>query len=236
MRNNNTRKQLDSLKRPAALLLAGIVLLSAGTGCSSVNRAGKGAAIGAGAGAVIGGVLGNTQDETAKGAIIGAVVGGTAGAIIGAQMDKQAKELEEELDNATIERIGEGIQITMDSAILFDFNSSTIRPVSRTDLEKLAASLREYENTEVLVIGHTDATGSEEYNQALSERRASSAAAVLLENGIAPARVTMQGLGELQPIADNATDAGRQANRRVEIAIFASEEYRQQLENSEGGN
>ena len=212
--------------------------LTVGTlaGCSSVNNTGKGAAIGAGAGAVIGGILGNTQDETSKGAIIGAVVGGTAGAIIGAQMDKQAEELEDELDNATIERVGEGIQITMDSAILFDFNSSTVRANSRADLQKLAESLLEYENTDIIVVGHTDATGSEEYNQALSERRASSAASVLLQSGVAPERISMQGMGELEPVADNSTDAGRQANRRVEVAIFASEEYRQELENSEGGD
>lgn len=219
------------------MLAALAVFVTIGTvgGCSGVSNTGKGAAVGAGAGAVVGGVIGSTQDETTRGAIIGAVVGGTAGAIIGSQMDKQAEELEEELDNATIERVGEGIKITMDSAILFDFNSSTLRANSVEDLRSLAVSLQEYDNTDVLIVGHTDATGSEEYNQALSERRSNAAAAVLMENGVAPARVTMQGLGELEPIADNATTEGRQANRRVEVAIFASEEYRQELEQSQGG-
>ena len=223
-------------KMNRTLIATVAIAVSIGTlgGCSSVNNTGKGAAVGAGAGAVIGGILGSTQDETSKGAIIGAVVGGTAGALIGRQMDKQAKELEDELENATIERVGEGIQITMDSAILFDFNSSTIRVNSRADLEKLAMSLKEYPNTDVMVVGHTDATGSEPYNQALSERRAKSAAAILQQQGIATTRISMRGMGELEPIADNGTEAGRQANRRVEIAIFANEEYRQQLENSDG--
>jgi len=224
-----------TLNRFMLATLAVFVTIGTVGGCSGVNNTGKGAAVGAGAGAVIGGVIGSTQDETTRGAIIGAVVGGTAGAIIGRQMDKQAEELEEELENATIERVGEGIKITMDSAILFDFNSSTLRANSVEDLRSLAMSLQEYDNTDVLVVGHTDATGSEEYNQALSERRSNSAAAVLIENGVAPARVTMQGLGELEPIADNATADGRQANRRVEVAIFASEEYRQELEQSQGG-
>lgn len=225
----------NTLNRFMLTALAVFVTIGTVGGCSGVNKTGQGAAVGAGAGAVIGGVIGSTQDETTRGAIIGAVVGGTAGAIIGRQMDKQAEELQEELDNATIERVGEGIKITMDSAILFDFNSSTLRANSVEDLRSLAMSLQEYDNTEVLVVGHTDATGSDEYNQALSERRSNSAAAVLIDNGVAPARVTMQGLGELEPIADNATAEGRQANRRVEVAIFASEEYRQELEESQGG-
>lgn len=216
--------------------VATTVSLATLAGCANVNNTGKGAAAGAGAGAVIGGVIGNTQDETAKGAIIGAVVGGTAGAIIGRQMDKQAEELENEMENATIERVGEGIAITMDAAILFDFDSATLRESSRQDLMDLAASLQEYDNTDVLVVGHTDATGSETYNLALSERRAKSAATVLQDNGVRKERVMMEGRGEQEPIADNATEEGRQANRRVTVAIFASEEYRQQLENSEGGN
>ena len=204
------------------------------TGCSNMNNTKKGAAIGTAAGAVLGGVLGNTQDETAKGAIIGAAVGGTAGAIIGRQMDKQAEELEAELDDATVERVGEGIQITFDSAILFDFNSSALRDASKEDLAALASSLSEYENTDIVVIGHTDNTGSEEYNQVLSEKRAASAAEELLKMGIAPERVGITGQGELAPVATNDTAEGRQANRRVEIAIFANEEYRQELEAEQG--
>lgn len=214
--------------------LAATLIMLGSTGCSNMNNTKKGAAIGTAAGAVLGGVLGNTQDETAKGAIIGAAVGGTAGAIIGRQMDKQAEELEAELDDATVERVGEGIQITFDSAILFDFNSSALRDASKEDLAALASSLSEYENTDIVVIGHTDNTGSEEYNQVLSEKRAASAAEELLKMGIAPERVGITGQGELSPVATNDTAEGRQANRRVEIAIFANEEYRQELEAEQG--
>ncbi|MCB0719107.1 MAG: OmpA family protein [Bacteroidetes bacterium] len=219
----------------SAVALAIVAALGFGqSGCSSVNNTGKGAGVGAAAGAVIGGVIGHGSDETTKGAIIGAVVGGTAGAIIGAQMDKQAKELEEELEDAKIERVGEGIRITMDSAILFDFNSAAIRPESRESLMKLAESLREYPNTDLLVVGHTDASGSEEYNQRLSERRAQSAADILLSNGVETSRVLTEGRGELEPVETNDTEMGRQANRRVEIAIYANEEYREQLEKEQG--
>lgn len=217
------------------VLLFLILSLSIGQiGCSSVNKAGKGAGVGAAAGAVIGGLLGSRSDETSKGAIIGAVIGGTAGAIIGTQMDKQAEELEEVLDDATVERVGEGIKITMDSAILFDFNSADLRAPSTESLARLAESLLEYPNTDLVVVGHTDGSGSSEYNQKLSERRAESAASILLRNGVVVDRILVSGLGESDPIESNDTAVGRQANRRVEIAIFANEEYREQLESEEG--
>ncbi|QXD16580.1 OmpA family protein [Rhodocaloribacter litoris] len=214
------------------LIVAGALLLS---GCAGLNNTGKGAAIGAGAGAVIGGVIGKTQDKTAEGAIIGAAVGGAAGAIIGRQMDKQAEELEKELEGARVERVGEGIEITFDAAILFDFDSAALRPEARANLRDLAESLLKYPNTEVSIIGHTDAIGSEEYNQRLSERRANAAATYLIGLGVPPERIRAYGMGETAPIASNDTEAGRQQNRRVEVAIYASEEYRRQLE-AEHGN
>jgi outer membrane protein OmpA-like peptidoglycan-associated protein len=212
---------------PTALLLLSTSL----TGCSNISKTGKGAAIGAGAGAVIGGVIGSRSDNTGKGAIIGAGVGGAAGAIIGRQMDKQAKELEEELENATVERVGEGIQVTFDSAILFDVDSSTLRSTSRNSLNSLASSLQEYPNTDLVIVGHTDATGSDEYNQRLSERRANAAADYLMGGGVGTTRITTLGRGEGEPVATNDTADGRQQNRRVEIAIYANEEYRESLEN-----
>lgn len=199
-------------------------------GCSNTSKTTKGAGIGAGAGAIIGGIIGSKSDNTAKGAIIGAAVGGTAGAIIGAQMDKQAKELEEDLDGAEVARVGEGIQVTFDSAILFGFDSAEIKPESRANLLKLAQSLQEYPNTDVMIIGHTDASGPEDYNQTLSERRADAARAVLVANNVAQSRVMASGKGELEPVASNETVEGRRLNRRVEVAIYASEEYREQLE------
>ena len=212
----------------AALLISALLL--SGVGCSSMNRAQKGGAIGAGAGAVVGGVIGKTQGHTTRGAVIGGAVGGTVGAIIGRQMDKQAKELEEELEGAEVARVGDGIQVTFDSAILFSFDSSTLSPASRTDLADLAASLLDYPNTEVQVIGHTDAVGTDSYNQALSERRAYAVERELTRLGVAGNRLWAIGMGESSPVADNATAYGRSQNRRVELSIHVSDEYIEQLE------
>ncbi len=213
------------------LLVAFILFGSSLVGCSNISNTGKGAGIGAGAGAIIGGII---ADNTAKGAIIGAAVGGAAGAIIGSQMDKQAKELEEEIPGAEIERVGEGIQITFDSAILFGFDSAELQTESKSNLRNLASSLQKYPNTEVTIIGHTDSVGSEEYNQQLSERRSASARAFLVREGVAPDRVLAVGRGETEPVASNETDLGRSQNRRVEFAIFASQEYRDQLNRESG--
>lgn len=210
-------------------------------GCQSMSNTGKGAVIGAGAGGVIGGVIGKATGSTARGAIIGAAVGGTAGAIIGNQMEEQAEELDGELENATVETVpGEdgntaGIRITFDNAILFDFDSSDLRANARYDLGDLAQSLGNYPNTEALVVGYTDSTGSEDYNQTLSERRANSVATYLAQQGVAPSRMQISGMGESNPVASNATPEGRQQNRRVEIALYANEEYRQNLEAEHGG-
>lgn len=208
-----------------------VVLLAASvlTGCANLSKTEKGAVIGAGAGTVVGGAIGTVAGSTTKGAIAGAIVGGAAGAIIGQQMDKQAAELEDELEGATVERVGEGIQVTFDSAILFAFDSSQLSADARRNLDDLAQSLREYPNTEILIAGHTDATGSDDYNQDLSERRASSAGSYLMSNGVQPSRITTIGKGELEPIASNESAFGREQNRRVEVAIFASEEYREEL-------
>ncbi len=210
----------------AVVLLAASLTLA---GCKSLSNTEKGAVVGAGAGAVVGGAIGHATGSTAKGAIIGAVVGGAAGALIGQQMDKQAKELEEDLEGAEVERVGEGIQITFDSGILFDFDSSALRPEARQNLRDLAQSLQQYDNTDLLIVGHTDAVGRDDYNYRLSERRANAAAAYLMELGVSRDRITTIGKGENEPVASNDTDAGRQQNRRVEVAIYASEEFREEV-------
>lgn len=221
---------LLQMKRKTAFMLSALILFSMSTAaCSSLSKTERGAAIGAGAGAVIGGAVGSKYGGTAKGAIIGAAVGGTAGAIIGQQMDKQAEELEEELDGAEVDRMGEGIAVRFENSLLFDFDSAALRDPARAELRKLANNLNDYPETDVVVIGHTDASGSEDYNQRLSERRASSGAEFLISQGVAPRRITTIGKGELEPIASNDTDAGRQDNRRVEVAIYASEEYREEV-------
>jgi outer membrane protein OmpA-like peptidoglycan-associated protein len=217
-----------------ALSILVIVGLLAG-GCSSMSNTEKGAAVGAGAGAAAGAAIGKAAGGTAEGAILGAVVGGTAGAIIGRQMDKKAEELDEELDNADVERVGEGIKVTFDSGLLFDFDSAKLRTDAERDLAEFANSMEEFEETKILIVGHTDSKGSESYNQDLSERRASSAANYLREQGLDAARLNTVGRGESEPVATNETPEGRQKNRRVEVAIYASEEYRERVQERSSG-
>ncbi len=193
----------------------------ASTACA-LNHKEKGAMIGGAAGAAAGAVIGNQTGSTARGAIIGAAVGGAAGAIIGHQMDQQAKELAVEIPGAVVERVGEGIQITFDSGLLYDFDSSTIKPDAGVNLRNLAASLKKYANTDLLIVGHTDSSGSEAYNQDLSLRRAVAAADFLRGQGVASTRLFTSGKGEMEPVMTNDTDAGRATNRRIEVAIYAS--------------
>jgi outer membrane protein OmpA-like peptidoglycan-associated protein len=157
-------------------------------------------------------------------------VGGGTGAIIGRRMDKQAAELQRDMANAKVERVGEGIKITFDSGILFDTNSSALRPASQADISKLAATLQKYADTNVLVEGHTDNTGTDAINQPLSERRAQAVANSLTAQEVASSRITTKGLGSTDPIADNTTAEGRQANRRVEVAIYANEKMKKAAE------
>ncbi len=202
------------------------------SGCASLSQKEKGAIIGAGAGGVIGGAIGNNNGSTAKGAIIGAAVGGTIGAIIGHQMDQQAKELAQNIPGARVERVGEGIQVTFDSGLLFDFDSDRIKSDAASNLRNLASSLSKYPKTDLLIVGHTDSVGQDAYNQALSERRARATSDYLATQNVDRGRLRTSGRGELEPIGSNNTDADRQKNRRVEVAIFASEAYRNELRRS----
>ena len=199
-----------------------------------MNKTTKGGLLGAGggaaAGALIGGLFGGGKG-TAIGAILGAAAGGTTGALIGRKMDKQAAELQRNMAGAKVERVGEGIKITFDSGILFDTNSANLRAASTADIDKLSTTLKEYPDTNILVEGHTDNTGTDAINQPLSENRAQSVATALTADGVAGSRITTKGYGSSQPVADNTTDAGRQANRRVEIAIFANEKMKKAAEN-----
>lgn len=211
----------------AVALCVSIALLM---GCAWSNKA-KGGAIGAGVGGVAGGVIGHQLGNTAVGAIIGAAVGGTAGVLIGNEMDKRAEEMRQDMQGAKIERVGEGIKITFDSGLLFDVDKSDLRAQAKTNLESLAKILNKYTDTDILVEGDTDNTGSEDYNQKLSERRAQSVANYLMGLGVTGARISTVGLGELNPVAANDTDYGRQQNRRVEVAIFANEKLKKAAEN-----
>lgn len=215
---------------PAVAMLIPFTL----TACASLSNTEKGAVIGAAGGAAVGGAIGKATGSTARGAIIGAAVGGVAGAVIGRQMDKQAEELAADLEGADVERVGEGILINFPSGLLFDFDSSSLRSASRADLSDLASSFSKYEGRELMIVGHTDATGTDSYNMDLSRRRAQATADYLVSRGVPAARVRVVGRGEEEPVADNESADGRQLNRRVEIAMFATEEYREQLEREQG--
>jgi outer membrane protein OmpA-like peptidoglycan-associated protein len=206
--------------------------------CASMNNKENGAVIGAAAGAAVGGVIGNNtgSGSTAKGAIIGAVVGGAAGAVIGHQMDQQAKEISQAIPGAKVERVGEGINVTFDSGLLFDFDSDRIRPAAAANLTELAKSLNKFGKSNLTIVGHTDSQGEEAYNQSLSYRRANSASAYLQSQGVPSNRIATSGRGELEPVASNDTEAGKQQNRRVEVAIYASEAYRNEVKKSFSGN
>ena len=210
------------------VLIAGLVIAVAigGFGCSSMKKRDKGAVIGATTGAVIGGIIGKQAGNTAVGAILGAAIGGAAGAVIGNYMDKQAEEMKRDLEGANIERVGEGIKITFNSGILFDVNKSDLRSEARVNLEKLAVILNKYPDTKIVIEGHTDADGTEEYNLNLSRLRAQSVANFVSTNQVDPTRFTIMGYGESQPVAENTTPDGKQANRRVEIAIFANDKLK----------
>jgi len=198
-----------------------------------MSKTAKGGVIGAAGGAVVGGVIGRAAGNTAAGAIIGAAVGGTTGALIGRHMDKQAEELRRDLENAKVERVGEGIKITFNSGILFATNSAELQQSAKTEIAQLATTLKKYEDTNILIEGHTDNTGARDLNQRLSEQRAQSVADYAASNGVARNRMTTKGYAFDQPIADNTTAAGRQQNRRVEIAIFANEKMKKAAEKGE---
>lgn len=204
-------------------------------GCNAIKNANntqKGAAIGAGGGAVIGGVIGNNvgSGNTALGAIIGAVVGGAAGGYIGNRMDRQAERIEEEIPGAEVKRVGEGINVTFsgENGVYFETEKSDIVGTSAATLEKLSGIFKEYPKSMILVEGHTDSAGAASYNMGLSQRRAEAVTAYLVNRGISSGRFTTKWYGEEQPIDDNSTAAGKANNRRVELAIIASDELKQE--------
>lgn len=228
------------IKNRIVSLLTTIILLTSFilgsyflSGCKSASRTAKGAAVGAAAGGAVGAAVGSRSDNTAIGAIIGATVGGAAGALIGRRMDKQAEELREDLEGAEVERVGEGIIITFKSGLMFDVDQFDLRPATRENLDELAETLLKYDDTNVLVEGHTDATGADDYNMTLSRNRANAVATYLVDKGVRPARITAVGYGENQPIDSNETEEGRQQNRRVEVAIYANERMQKAAERGE---
>lgn len=204
-------------------------------GCSTVrnaNKKQKGAVIGATGGAVIGGVIGNNvgKGNTVLGAIIGGVVGGVAGGYIGDRMDRQAEQIEEEIPGAEVTRVGEGINVTFneEAGVYFDTNKSNVKGTSAETLNRLANIFKEYPKSVILVEGHTDSAGPDEYNMKLSQQRAESVTSYLISQGISADRFTTKWYGEAQPKADNATAEGKAKNRRVELGIIASEALKEE--------
>ena len=208
----------------AALFLSSAMVLTSCEAIQNANNTQKGAVIGTAAGAILGAVIGNNAGKGGN-APQGAVLGGVVGGVIGNKMDKQAKEIKEALPGAEVVRVNEGIKVTLsENTVNFDFDSSNLTSVAKTNLNKLAEVLKNNPDTNINIYGHTDSRGTDEYNQSLSERRANSVVNYLVSLGVAKSRLFAMGVGEKEPIADNSTDAGRAKNRRVEFAITANEE------------
>lgn len=209
---------MPALKLSIAATLASALALSACTNTDGTNNnTGTGTIIGA----VSGAILGQAIAPGERGRVVGAVVGGIAGAAIGDQLDKQEAELRQDLggSGAKIVNTGKQLIVTMPEAITFDFGSAVLKPQFVGYVRDIAQSLQNYPNTVVEVIGHTDNVGDPAFNDRLSQQRANSVANVLTSYGVRSSRIEAYGLGMRQPIASNATAAGRQANRRVEIVI-----------------
>lgn len=217
------------MKKIATSVLV-LALATSSLSCSNMSNTQKGAAGGAAAGGTLGAIIGHQSGNTAVGAIIGAAVGGAAGGVIGHYMDKQAAEMQRDLEGAKIERVGEGIKITFDSGLLFDVNKAELKQASRDNLTKLAGILNKYPDTNILLEGHTDSTGTEEWNLELSKLRAQSVENYLAGKQVMETRFTAMGYGESQPIATNDTKSGRAANRRVEVAIYANDKLKKAAE------
>ncbi|MFN8134842.1 MAG: OmpA family protein [Bacteroidales bacterium] len=220
------------MKKIAFILLLTVIIASS---CKTTKTQ-RGAMIGTGTGAAMGAVIGKAAGNTAAGAVIGAAVGGAAGAIIGNQMDKQAEEIKKEVPDAeVIHNPGEeGIIINFTSKVLFGFDKYSLTDKSKSTIQDLAKVLNKYPDTDLLIQGHTDSQGSDEYNQTLSENRAGSVADYLKTQGVSNTRIKTIGYGKTQPIATNETDAGRAENRRVTFVITANDKMKQDAQKKAG--
>lgn len=214
-------------KRPLLAALAGIVVLSA---CTTIDpytreeqtaRAQRQALIGAAAGAAAGLITGDSSMERKKRALVGAGLGALTGAAVGSYMDRQEARLRQELDRTgvSVTRNGDNITLNMPGNITFATNSADLNAGFYDVLNSVALVVSEFDQTVVEAAGHTDSTGSEQYNLDLSRRRASSVASYLATRDVLYERIMEIGMGEARPIATNDTDAGRQANRRVELTL-----------------
>jgi outer membrane protein OmpA-like peptidoglycan-associated protein len=214
----------------AALLISGIF-----AGCAGMSKTRKGVIIGTGAGGAVGAGIGKAAGNTALGAIIGAAVGGVAGGIIGKQMDKQAEELAK-IEGAEVERVGEGINVTFESGVLFGVDQSSLTSTAQLKIRQLGDVLNKYPETYILIEGHTDATGTNAHNMKLSQRRATSVSNYLQTQNVSASRTKTAWYGESQPKFPNDSDANLAKNRRVEFAIYANESMKEKAKIESGSN
>jgi outer membrane protein OmpA-like peptidoglycan-associated protein len=221
---------MKHVTKAAWIMLAATISLG---GCKNMSKSQKGVLIGAGAGGAVGAGVGKAAGNTALGAIIGATVGGVAGGIIGKKMDKQAEEISS-IPGAEVKRVGEGINVTFDSGVLFDYDKSTVSNDAQKKLADLSDILNKYPDTYVLVEGHTDASGGDAYNQSLSQRRAQAVAADLRAKNVSDSRIKTAWYGESQPKFPNDTEENRAKNRRVEFAIYANEQLKKDAKEQAG--
>ena len=234
---------MKTIINKAGILLFTLVVAISLTNSKAIQNANnkqKGAVIGTTGGAILGAIIGNNVGKGGNGelgAVIGGVVGGTAGVLIGNKMDKQAQKIEEEIPGAQVERVDDGIVVTFDegSGVYFDTNKYNINTASQTALNKLIGVFKEYPDTNILVVGHTDSQGAEDYNMTLSKNRAYAVTNYLSSNGISSGRLTTNWFGEAQPMHDNSTAEGRAKNRRVNVAILPNEKMIQDAK-AQAGN
>ncbi len=222
--------------RSAALLVVAALPLAGcqtNTGTALDKKASQGAIAGVLAGAAAGAAI--DSHKRGRGAAIGAVVGGLTGGLIGNYLDKQARELDA-IPDANIERRQESLIVAFPSDVLFDVGSFALNPGAYGRLDQVADTLRRYPDTNVVIKGHTDATGDESYNLRLSEDRADSVRRYLVSRGVADYRITSIGMGEAMPLATNATPEGRQQNRRVELEIKPNDDLRQRQQQQGGAD
>jgi len=219
----NTRtNKLILVVTTAMVFITGCETLDPYTREEKTSQATKGALIGAGIGAVVGLISGDDAVERRQRALIGAGVGALAGGAVGAYQDRQEAALRAELEGTgvSVTRIGDNITLNMPGNITFATDSSDLSPAFFDVLNSVGKVLNEFNKTVVEVAGHTDSTGSDAYNQGLSERRANSVKQYLTEQGVTATRLTARGYGESQPVASNDTSEGRAENRRVELIVL----------------
>jgi outer membrane protein OmpA-like peptidoglycan-associated protein len=221
-----TSSMTKTTSKPTSAWTAGLLALALLASCAT--NEGKGAAIGAGGGALAGAGIGALVGG-GKGALIGGAIGAGAGAatgaVIGHYMDKQQKALKE-VKGAKVERQGDKLVVQFNSAILFDKDKAALKPQSKKDLGEFAKVLVQYKDTDLVIEGHTDNTGKKDHNLKLSSERAEAVISQLVADGVERSRLTGRGLGDSVPVADNASEAGRKQNRRVQVEIAANQELR----------